>query len=132
MQNDFEVNCKIWGMSDGKITELKLGEIIFSYSSPKEKATVETADITPPISHNKNKKNLRRGLNKPLLFMWIEKNNIKKFTLRKFLLDNPTYTGRYSLMQRYISKLIKDKKIIQVSSNVDNPYKDEFKVIGDV
>jgi len=126
--NDLKIECIIWGMSDGKVTEVKFGDNVFKAipsipSFPSDK----TLSFPPLVGmpERKGNKSKRRGVKEPYLFKWIRQNNIKVFCIKDFYRSNPGCSVRRGILDRYISRLISEKKIIQLGN-------DKFKVVDKV
>jgi len=103
---------------------------------PKPKIKVDTTNIVPTVvtpkkpvaiktdnsvEFKKQQKNYRHGIKLSYLEKWVQNNNFEVFTLEQFFKAYPKQK-KNNLLNRNISRLIADKKIIQLGKN-------KFKVV---
>ena len=101
---NLKIEGQIWEMKEGKTTAIKVGEEIFR--------SVTSDTRYPQSSFNAKETYLSK---------WIRKNNITIFTIDDFYKAYPKQKDRKKQVDRYISEMIADDKLLQTG-------KDKFKV----
>ena len=104
------IETTIWKITDGEITELKHGDNIFVIKKEPD----QTTNITIKRGH---------GIKKCYLEKWIKQIDYEVFTLEQFYKEYPLQRSNKNL-DRNISRLIADNKLIQLGKN-------KFKVVKD-
>lgn len=105
---DLKVEGTIWEMREGKTTAIRVDEEIFRSG-------------TPYIGSPKSFSNIKEAY----LTKWIKKNNITVFTTDDFYKAYPKQKERKRQVERYISEMITDNKLLQIGT-------DKFKVTGNL
>ena len=117
---DMNIEATVWKITDGEIIELKHNDTIFTKKQPKT-TRIETPMEIIGISSSPNKKPRGHGIKQCYLEKWITNNDFDVFTLDMFYKAYPMQKENKNLDSN-ISKLIAEKKIIQLGKN-------KFKVI---
>jgi len=100
------VEITITDMQKGEVTGLILNDKKFVFSNDVK---TKNESMLAPARPYKRQKNI--------IDKWLEANNIYKFTLDDFYKANPKQRLQKKRTEGYISRLIKEKVITQVSND---------------
>lgn len=95
-----------------------IGEMIIETDCNKKnidiinEPTIENKDTSKEITIELPTKRYRNMLDK-----WIKKNNITKFSIKQFIKDNPKQRYSSYRINNYLSQMITDKTLTQISND---------------
>ena len=95
-----KITVDIWDMTAGEVTAFKFKGNIYRIEIPKK----------PVKEPSKNPVKAGRKL---LIETYIKSNNIKVLSLSKFYEDNPKQALHKARVEKHVSKLITDNKLVQ-------------------
>ena len=117
MGDTINIEAIIWKIEAGKITELKHNNNVFVLKEPETPMEIIAISSSP----EKPKKSHVHNFKKSYLEKWIKSIDYDVFTLEQFYKEYPLQQKNRHL-SRNISRLISDKKLIQLGKN-------KFKVV---
>lgn len=114
MQVKQVVEIIITDMKAGKITGLILDNEKFIGNTKSDPKTIEIKEL-PVKLPPKLKRIPKRSKNK--VDTWIKEKNITKFSMKEYLQDRPNDYYQRKRIEHYITKMVKDKTLTQISND---------------